>query len=132
MSWWEMADWQTEMAGSSAGFEELMDDGLGRMVEEGIAIISCQARCWSVTIWGTATKRQAVIEGDGEVGREREGSSVGEQPQSPAQGVGSCTEGCTATHRAGQPLSSYVGASLGSCLSRDPADSWACRTGCVS
>ena len=33
-------------------------------------------------------KQQAVIEGDGEVGREREGWSMGEQPQSPAQGSG--------------------------------------------
>jgi len=65
-----MADWQTGMAGSRAGFGELMDDGLGRMMEEGRAIISHQARCWSVTIQGTATEWQAVIEGDGEAGRE--------------------------------------------------------------
>lgn len=63
-----MADWQTGMAGSRAGFGELMDDGLGRMMEEGRATISCQARYWSVTIWGTVMKRQAVIEGDGKVG----------------------------------------------------------------
>lgn len=81
-----MADWQMGMAGSRAGFGELMDDGLGRMMEEGRAIILCQARCWSVTIRGTAMKRQAVIEGGGKVGREQEGWSVGEQPQSPAQG----------------------------------------------
>lgn len=65
-----MADWQTGMAGSRAGFGELMDDGLGRMMEEGRAMNSCQARCLCVTIWGTAMKQQAVIEGDGEVGRE--------------------------------------------------------------
>lgn len=40
-------------------------------MEEGRAIISCQAGCWSVTIWETAMmKQQAVIEGELEVGRE--------------------------------------------------------------
>lgn len=35
-----MVDWQMGMAESRAGFGELMDDGLGRMMEEGRAIIS--------------------------------------------------------------------------------------------
>lgn len=87
-----MVDWQTGMSGSRAGFGELMDDGAGGMMEEGRAIISCWARCWSVTVQGTAMERQAV-EGAGEVGPE--GWSVREKTQSPAQGlgVGSCLGG---------------------------------------
>lgn len=85
-----MVDWQTGMFGSRAGFGELMDGGAGGMMEEGRAIISCQARCRSVMLQGTAMKQQAVVEGDGEV--VPEGWSVQEKPQSPAQssGVGSC------------------------------------------
>lgn len=82
-----MADWQTGTAGSRAGFGELMDDGLGRMMEEERAIISCQARCCSVAIRGTAMKRQAVIEGDGEVGREREGGAHGRADAEPSPGL---------------------------------------------
>lgn len=47
-----MADWQRGMAGSRAGVGEPVDDGLGRVMEEGRAVISCHATCSSVTMWG--------------------------------------------------------------------------------
>lgn len=40
-------------------------------MKEGRAIISCQARCWSVMIQETVMKRQAVIEGEGVRGMAR-------------------------------------------------------------
>lgn len=61
---------------------------------------------------------------------------MGEQPQSPAQGSGGGIlhrgEHSRMQGRAGQQLSSYMGASSGSCLSLGAADSWACRTSRVS